>query len=113
RRPFELVLGTRAEVVGLEPPRHLELVEVGGVDLIERRVLRAAHIGGVVRPVAFLRARLTRCLSADEDARDDDDRDEQPRVASHRRGLSEVSDVSDPSCIPTAGSWVAARLTAD
>ena len=57
RRAFELELGARAEVVGLEPPRDFELVEVGGVDLIERRVLRAAHVGGVVRPVAVLRAR--------------------------------------------------------
>ena len=52
RRAFELVLGTRAEAVGLEAPRHFELAEVGGVDLIERRVLGAADVGGVVRPVA-------------------------------------------------------------
>ena len=37
RRAFELVLGTRAEVVGLEAPGDFELVEVGGVDLIEGR----------------------------------------------------------------------------
>ena len=29
RRAFQLVLGARAEVVGLEAPRHFELVEVG------------------------------------------------------------------------------------
>src|SRR5439155_207567 len=57
RRPFELVLGTRAEVVGLETPRHFEVLEVARVDLIERRVLRPANIRGVVRPVAVLRAR--------------------------------------------------------
>ena len=57
RRAFELVLGARAEVVGLEAPRDLELVEVGGVDLIERRVPGAAHVGRVVGPVAVLRAR--------------------------------------------------------
>ena len=57
RGAFELVLGARAEVVGLEAPRDLELVEVGGVDLIERRVPGAAHVGRVVGPVAVLRAR--------------------------------------------------------
>ena len=38
RRPFELVFGPRTEVVGLEAPRDLELVEVRRVDLIERRI---------------------------------------------------------------------------
>ena len=52
RRAFQLVLGTRTEDVGLEAPRDLERLEVGGVDLIERRVLRAADVRGVVRPVA-------------------------------------------------------------
>jgi hypothetical protein len=52
RRAFELVLGPRAEDVGLESPRHFERVEVRGVDLIERRVLRAANVVGVMRPVA-------------------------------------------------------------
>ena len=28
-RAFELGLGTRTEVVGLEPPRHFQLAEVG------------------------------------------------------------------------------------
>ena len=56
RRPFELELGTRAEVVGLEPPGDLQLVEVRRVDLIERRVLRPVHVGGVMRPVAVFGA---------------------------------------------------------
>ena len=51
RRAFELVFGPRPEAVGLEAPRDFELVEVARVDLIERRVLRAAKIGGVVRPL--------------------------------------------------------------
>ena len=62
RRAFELVLRTRAQVVGLESPGHFELAEVGGVDLIERRVLAAAQVGGVHRPLAVLRARLPRVL---------------------------------------------------
>jgi len=36
RRRLELILGSRAQAVGLEPPRDLELVEVRAVDLIER-----------------------------------------------------------------------------
>ena len=57
RRPFELELGTRTQVVGLEPPRNLELVEVRCVDLIERHVPRALHVGRVVRPLAVAVAR--------------------------------------------------------
>jgi len=57
RRAFELELGTGAEVVGLEPPRNLELVEIAAVDLIEWRVARAFDVGRVVRPLAVLCAR--------------------------------------------------------
>ena len=63
RRAFELGLGARAEVVGLEPPRDFHLAEVGGVDLIERRVLAAAQIGGVHRPLAVLGAGHAAALS--------------------------------------------------
>ncbi len=61
RRAFELELGERAEVVGLEPPGDLELAEVRAVDLIQRGVAAAGEIGGVVRPLAVLRARLPAC----------------------------------------------------
>ena len=60
RRAFELVLGARAEVVGLEPPGDLELVEVRGVDLVERRVAPAPEVGGVVRPLAVVDAGFAR-----------------------------------------------------
>jgi len=50
RRAFELELGPRAEVVGLEAPCDFQLVEVLGVDLIERRVSRPCKITSVVRP---------------------------------------------------------------
>ena len=60
RRAFELVLGERSEVVGLEAPRHFELAEVGAVDLIERRVAAAVQIGAVVRPFAVPGARQAR-----------------------------------------------------
>src|SRR4029077_8579784 len=56
RRPFELELGARAEVVGLEPPGALELVEIGGVHLIQRGILRASDLGAVLRRVAVFRA---------------------------------------------------------
>ncbi len=62
RRPFEFVLGARAEVVGLEPPGDLELVEVRSVDLVERRVTGALHVGGVVGPVAVPGGGLARGL---------------------------------------------------
>src|SRR5262249_32495034 len=66
RRPFELELGSRAEVVGLEPPRDFELIEVAGVDLIERRVARPLHVRRVVGPVALRAARRIR-LPGDPD----------------------------------------------
>src|SRR3982074_2827402 len=69
RCAFELVLGARPEVVGLEPPRHLELVEVRSVDLIERRVARAVHVGGVVGPVAVPGRRLAGGLPGEAGAK--------------------------------------------
>src|SRR5262249_1088709 len=54
---LELVLGTRSEHVGLEPPGHLERVEVGRVDLIQGRVPCSLQIGGIVRPLAVGRRR--------------------------------------------------------
>src|SRR5262249_14706014 len=44
-------------------PRDLQLAEVAGVDLIERRVLAASEIGGVHRPLAVLGTRLPGCLA--------------------------------------------------
>jgi hypothetical protein len=41
------------------------LLKLVGVDLVERRVLAAAQIGGVHRPLAVLRARLSGRLAAD------------------------------------------------
>src|SRR6185295_1915174 len=37
RRALQLVFGPRTEDIGLEPPRHLEILEVRRVDLGERR----------------------------------------------------------------------------
>jgi hypothetical protein len=37
-RALQLILRMGAEMVGLEAPREFQLVEVGGVDLIKRRV---------------------------------------------------------------------------
>src|SRR5262249_34881147 len=54
RRALELVLGLCAEIVGLEAPGDFELVKVGGVDLVERRILAALQIGRVIRPFAVL-----------------------------------------------------------
>src|SRR4030095_5796522 len=66
RRAFEFRFGTRTEVIGLESPRDFELAEVGAINLIERRVLRAAEIRGVHRPLAILGARHPAGLSGHE-----------------------------------------------
>ena len=58
RRRFELVLGSWAQVVGLEPPGDIEFAEVARVDLIERRIPRVAQVGAVGRPLAISGARL-------------------------------------------------------
>ena len=57
RRGLEIELGRRAEIVGLEAPRHFERVEVAGVDLIERRVPRAREVGAVGAPLGLRRGR--------------------------------------------------------
>ena len=64
RRAFELELGARAEEVGLEAPRDLERVEVGRVDLIERRIVMVAEIAGIRSPFAAGRRRLLRAADA-------------------------------------------------
>ena len=58
RRSFQLVLGTRAEGIGLEAPRHFEIVKIFGVDLVQRRVLASRQIGGVLGPLTVCRAGL-------------------------------------------------------
>ena len=60
RRGLHVEVGTRAEVVGLEPPGDLQRVEVRGVDLIERRVAGDAEIAAPRAPLAVGRAVLRR-----------------------------------------------------
>jgi hypothetical protein len=84
RRPFQLELRARAEIIGLEAPRDLELVEVRRVDLIERRVFRAVYIRRVVRPVAVLRARDAGRLTGKLETRNKDKRDERQRRSQGR-----------------------------
>ena len=52
RRAFELVLGARAEVVGLEPPGDSSVLKLRRDDLIERRVVMVAQVAGVMTPLA-------------------------------------------------------------
>ena len=52
RRRLEVVVGTRAEVIGLEPPCDLERAEVLRVDLIEGCVARGAQVAGPRPPFA-------------------------------------------------------------
>ena len=58
RRRLELVFRSRAEAVGLESPGDLELAEIVGSDLIERRIARVGEIAAVGRPFACGAARL-------------------------------------------------------
>src|SRR6185312_2598361 len=58
RRPFEIGFGRGAEVVGLEPPSHLQFGKVARVDLAERRVASAAGIAAVAWPLSILRSGL-------------------------------------------------------
>src|SRR5690606_24885808 len=52
------VVGTRAVVVAAPHPRHLQLVEVLGVDLVERRVAGVAGIAPPIPPLTVLGAGL-------------------------------------------------------
>jgi hypothetical protein len=58
RRALEVELGTRAEVLRLEPPGDLEILEIARRDLIERRVAAVAQVGAVRAPFAFRRPTL-------------------------------------------------------
>ena len=53
RRAFQLVFRTRAQVIRLKVPRELELIEVRLVDLVERPVLGARLIRGVISPLGI------------------------------------------------------------
>jgi hypothetical protein len=59
RRGFPVVFGTRAERVGLETPRDLELAEIVLVDLVERRIVRVREVGSVGSPFPIGRGGLT------------------------------------------------------
>ncbi len=58
RRAFQLEFRTVAEVVGLESPGDLEFVEIGGVDLIERRVAKIAEVAGIGWPLSVANSGL-------------------------------------------------------
>ena len=55
-----LVIGiqARAQCVGGEFPGQFELIEVGGIDLVQWRITGAGEIVGVMQPVGLARARL-------------------------------------------------------
>ena len=70
RRALQLKFGPRSQVLGLEPPGDLEVVEVARVDLIERRVPGVAEVSAVGPPFALRRSALTdnRCGEPREEA---------------------------------------------
>ena len=72
RRPFEFVFRAVAEIVGLDAPRDFEVVEVGGVDLVERPVARAREIGGVRRPLRVFGVVLRGCTERHQNEHSDD-----------------------------------------
>ena len=59
-RGLVVVVRIRPEIARIEAPRHLEIREVGSVDLIERSVPRAPQIARIGRPLAAHRAGLGR-----------------------------------------------------
>src|SRR6185369_6016225 len=81
RRGLVVELGTRAERLGLESPGHLELAEVAGVDLIERRVARVSQIAAIRPPLAAGRAGLSGGRSRDRG------QDKNKKKTSHERNL--------------------------
>ena len=75
RRRLEVVLGLGAEVVGLQPPHQLELLEVAAIDLIERRVARVRLVAAVVAPLSALGAGLPPGRRRGQQGRGDETRD--------------------------------------
>src|SRR5438094_1464025 len=60
RSSFQLVLRPVAKIVGLDAPGDFKVVEVRGVDLVQRAVASARKIGGVRRPLRVFRMELSR-----------------------------------------------------
>ena len=53
RRGLVVGVQARAQGVGAEAPGQFQLVEVGGIDLVQRRIAGAGQIIGVMQPVGF------------------------------------------------------------
>ena len=98
RRPLEFVLRPRPQAVRLEPPGNLEIVEVAGVDLVQRGVPAAPDVAGIGGPLAVARAfrdgvrlrRLAPCGDGQAQQAPDGgyDRQHGSRDGSHRSPLS-------------------------
>ncbi len=69
RRAFHIRFGPGTQILGMESPGEMQLVEITCVNLTERRVFRVSQIGAVGMPFAVLRASLR-----------DSDRNEQTRA---------------------------------
>ena len=80
RRHLHVVVGARAVVVGLEPPRDAQVLGVVFVDLVERGVFRAARLAGVRPPFAVRRPVLRR----ERGDGDDEQTCERKEPARHR-----------------------------
>ena len=83
RRHLHVVVGPHAVVVGLEPPRDAQVLDVVFVDLVERGVLRAAGLAGIRPPFAVRRA----VLRGQRDDGDDEQTCERKEPARHEGSL--------------------------
>ena len=60
RRALQVELRARAEMPGLEFPGHFQLVEIGGVDLVQRLVAVIGEVAAIAGPVGVGRRRRLR-----------------------------------------------------
>src|SRR5262245_58458653 len=58
RRGFALVFRLRPEIVGLPRPCDFEILHIVSIDLIERRITRAAFFTAINSPLSILGAKL-------------------------------------------------------
>src|SRR5882762_9490501 len=58
RRAFEFVLWPVAEIIGLDAPGNFKIIEVVGVDLVERPIASSRQVSAVGRPLGVFGSKL-------------------------------------------------------
>ena len=84
-RRFIIEFRTGAQRIGLEAPRHLQLVEVVLIDLVERRVLGVGEVTAPGSPFAGLRASLPGKTSGRDGEHDCEDCERQAEQSNPSR----------------------------